>query len=268
MFKESAVFMMLLIAASIVVTVSVYEPAKVGTQPQIQQPAQMQPQTQKQPLQGSQILGQVKPPAGTGIVTKELQENAQLADRVFPFIVQKLDGWTLARKFDVNTASYIVDKGSHGEKLAALILQKIHENQLRDLVQKMNGELLTQKILPYLELRVDTVKRYGPDHKIDISGPVSKYTSAKASCPPGEILVSGAPSIISGDLESFGPDPDRSDTWWSSASFTIDGELRTTAMCLRAQLGLQGADQQPQEQQPAQPPSPPPGGPPLRPLTP
>ena len=140
MLKESALFMMLLIAASIVVTVSVYEPVKVGTQPQIQQPAQMQPQpqqqpqTQKQPLQGSQILGQVKPPAGTGIVTKELQENAQFADRVFPFIVQKLDGWTLARKFDVNTASYIVDKGSHGEKLAALILQKIHENQLRDLV--------------------------------------------------------------------------------------------------------------------------------------
>lgn len=112
------------------------------------------------------------------------------------------------------------------------------------------------------------MKRYGPDHKIDISGLGAKYTSAKASCPPGEILVSGAPSITGGDLTWFGPDPDRSDTWWTGAAFSSDGEFRTTAMCLRAQLGLQGADQQPQQQQPAQPPSPPPGGPPLRPPTP
>jgi hypothetical protein len=65
MLKESALFMMLLVAASIVVTVSAYEPAKVGTQPQIQQPAQIQPQqqpqTQKQPLQGIGSVLNVKP---------------------------------------------------------------------------------------------------------------------------------------------------------------------------------------------------------------
>jgi hypothetical protein len=131
-----------------------------------------------------------------------------------------------------------------GRILAALILQRVHEYQLRDLVEKMDGQLLARKIdaetlaakvLPYMDLKVDVVTRSGPTHKIDITGFKTKNTHSTALCPPEEKLVSGGyyasgypyPTVL-----GFGKG-DTSNSWSTSASFNADSEFITYAHCLR-----------------------------------
>ena len=124
MLTKYSVFMMLLIvtASLIGISSSIYKPASVETQPQ--SPAQPPP-AQKQ--------------AQNNIVTQQMGqviEDKQLLDRLFPQIIQRLDGKTLAAKVlpylditaTLNTRSGNVVPGSAGTVLLGTQSIGIHSD--------------------------------------------------------------------------------------------------------------------------------------------
>ena len=199
--------MVLLVAASLVGISSIYQPANVETQPQ-------------QPFspQGAQKQGNI----GTVI---QIQQDKALVDRLFPYIIQKIDGKTL--------------------------------------LQKIDGKVLAQKVFPYLDLNVVLTQRPGQIGSINVGTFASGGGAwGKASCQPGEIAVSaGFTHEAKGDLSVFTVrrNNPNSNAWDITTSFDDAGKVLTYAECLRAELALKDV-QQPQQQ-----PSPPPGGAPLQP---
>jgi hypothetical protein len=89
MFNKYSIFMMLLIVtASLVGISSIYKPANVETQPQLQKPI----------------------PGTKGLVTQQRAEtlaqamaDKQLLDRLFPQIIKRIDGNTLLQKINAKT---------------------------------------------------------------------------------------------------------------------------------------------------------------------
>ncbi len=152
----------MLLAASLVGINSAADHQPVAT---IAQPQPQQPQTQKPILPNTQILGQAKPSVpGADIVTREVQEQRAMADRLFPFILQKLDGKTLAQKIDATT---LVQK-MNGAQLAAL-LQKADGRTLAALLQKADGQFLAQKVFPYLDITASVNSKYGATSVLDVN---------------------------------------------------------------------------------------------------
>ena len=91
---------------------------------------------------------------------------------MYPFILQRLDGKSLAQKIDVAT---LIQK-MNGVQLATL-LQKADARTLTTLLQKADVQLLSQKILPFLDVKVATLERPGQSSRIDITGPLNQKTS-------------------------------------------------------------------------------------------
>jgi hypothetical protein len=89
MFKKYSTFMMLLIATASLIGIStIYQPANVETQPQLQKPI----------------------PGTQGLITQQRAEtlaqataDKQLLDRLFPQIIKRIDGNTLLQKIDAKT---------------------------------------------------------------------------------------------------------------------------------------------------------------------
>jgi hypothetical protein len=71
MLSKSSVFMMLLVVAAALVGMSIYQLPGAGTQPQ-------------QELQSSVLT----------------QQDRELADRLLPYIIQRIDGQTILQKID------------------------------------------------------------------------------------------------------------------------------------------------------------------------
>ena len=214
--------MLLIVTASLVGIGSIiYNPANVETQPQ--SPAQPPP-AQKQ--------------AQSNIVTQQMGqviEDKALADRLFPFIIQKIDGKTL--------------------------------------LQKLDGKLLAQKVFPYLDLKVSVVERAGQRGQIKASIPglgTSKFLYLKAPCAPDETVISGgfmgSPGEVALSIKDRKINEDQTyspSNGWQVNGYVGEGHfLSSFAYCLKAELGLK-QEQQPQQQPPS--PSQPPGGPPLQP---
>jgi hypothetical protein len=214
--------MLLIVTASLVgISSSIYKPASVETQPQ--SPAQPPP-AQKQ--------------AQNNIVTQQMGqviEDKVLVDRLFPYIIQKIDGKTL--------------------------------------LQKLDGKLLAQKVFPYLDLKVNVVEREGQRGQVKASIPglgTSKFLYLKAPCAPDETVISGGFSGSPGEItlsirdrknnedQTYSPS-----NGWQVSGYVDEGHfLSSFAYCLKAELVLK---QEQQPQQPSSSPSQPPGGPPLRP---
>jgi hypothetical protein len=238
MLRKSSMFMMvLLVAASLVgISSAVYhQPEVASAQPQPQQPQQspqqgqlQSPSTAASPTLGKRLTSpqgmQQQQQSNVGTLV-QIQQDKELVNRLFPYIIQKIDGKTL--------------------------------------LQKIDGNLLAQKVFPYLDLNVVLTQRPGQIGSIKVGMFASGGGAwGKASCAPGETAVSaGFTHEAKGDLSVFSmrrQDPN-SNAWDITTSFDDTGKVLTYAECLKVELALRGA-QQPQQQS-----SPPPGGPPLQP---
>jgi hypothetical protein len=240
--KKSFVFMMLLAASLIGIGSAAYHQPEVAiAQPQPpQSPNTAAPPTLGKRLTGPQ--GQQQQQSNTATLV-QIQQDKELVNRLFPYIIQKIDGKTLAQKIDATT-----------------------------LLQKIDARALAAKVLPHLDVKVNAMERPGPRHNIDITGLAERRTIAKASCAPEEALVGGgfyvtgydsaAPirshkdSFFSPETKTFVVSPDTK-TWAAEIVFDNDGSITTHAECLKVELAL--------KEIPQPPPSQPPGGPPLQP---
>jgi hypothetical protein len=96
------------------------------------------------------------------IVMQSMQDD-QLVERIFPLIVNKLDGATILKKVD--------------------------------------GQQLLEKVLPYLDIKLVGREQLGSKKIVDVSGILSKYADSIANCNDDEI-VSGGGFFTTGDVSA------------------------------------------------------------------
>jgi hypothetical protein len=242
MLRKSFVFMMLLAASLIGISSVIHHQPEVAiAQPQPQQPQQGQlqsPSTAASPTLGKRLTSpqgmQQQQQSNVGTLV-QIQQDKALVDRLFPYIIQKIDGKILAQKIDAAT-----------------------------LLQKIDAKTLTAKVLPFLDIKVNVVEKAGQTAKrgtntglavLDKSG---KGGHMYASCGPDEALVSGGFAAPKESVYSFRLYPNQ---WYLGASLGPGESAASYANCLHAELSLREEPRPP----PPPPPSRPPGGPPLQP---
>ena len=189
-----------------------------------------QPIVPKPPVQPQQI------PGTQGLITRQQHESmaqimadAQLLDRIMPQIMKRIDGKTL--------------------------------------LQKLDGKTLATKVLPYLDISANVIRRDGPagvlnvqDVARDLGLTGAEPLSSTARCNSGEIAVSGGFSFSSDPEDSYISAEGLGENGWGAFALMKDnGQIKASVTCLTINVGLKNV-QQPQQQ-----PSPPPGGPPLQP---
>lgn len=232
MLGNSSVSMMLLIVTASMIGIStVYNPVDVETQRQ--QPQQMVPNSGKI-LGQQQQQQQPQQQQGTqGLVTqKEFQTTSQiltdtlLLDRIFPQIVKRLDGKTLATK----VLPYLDIKAIVNPRYAQPLEYNAPADVARDL--GLTGQ-----------------------------GPAQ---ISKVGCNEGEMAVGGGFSFRGDPQDDYLSlsGPIGQNEWASGAVFAEGGKIQSYVSCLTINVGLKNLQPQPQPQ-PAQP-SQPPGGPPLQ----
>jgi hypothetical protein len=217
MLRKSLVFMMLLAASLIGIGSAAHHQPEVATaQPQPQQPQQSPQQGQIQsPNTASSTLGkrpflsgpqgQQQQQSNVGTLV-QIQQDKALVDRLFPYIIQKIDGKTLAQKIDVAT-----------------------------LLQRIDAKTLAAKVLPYLDNKVTITYRAGEKNMQK-----SNWMELKAGCLPGEIAVSGAFSGYQDTLVKYRPNKVSSPDYWQF-QFYGGGHPAVTSTgvnCLKAEIGL------------------------------
>ena len=245
MLKKSFVFLMLLAASLIGIgSAAHHQPEVAIAQPQQQQPPQQSPQqgqiqspnTAASPSLGKRLTSpqgmQQQQQSNVGTLV-QIQQDKALVDRLFPYIIQKIDGKTLAQKIDAAT-----------------------------LVQKIDAKTLAAKVLPYLDNKITITYRAGEN-----AMQKSDWMELKAGCLPDEIAVSGGfNGLYKNSLVKYIPNKVSSPDYWQFSFY--GGEqpamTRTGVNCLKAELGLVSESPPPSPLPPSQPP----GGPPLRPPTP
>jgi hypothetical protein len=235
MLKKSSLFMMLLLlAASIVGISTVYMPADIETQSQPQQPQQMLPNSGRLlgQLQQPQQQQQQQAPGTQGLVTqKEFQTTSQiltdtlLLDRLFPQIVKRLDGKTLATK----------------------VLPFL------DITATVNPRY--SQPLKY-DAPADVARDLG------LTGQEPAKIS-KVGCNEGEMAVGGGFSFRGDPQDDYLSisGPNGQNEWASGAVFAEGGTIQSYVTCLTINVGLKGTNQ---PAQPAQPPGGPALQPPLK----
>ncbi|HET6798946.1 MAG TPA: hypothetical protein VFH25_00160 [Nitrososphaeraceae archaeon] len=161
----------------------------------------------------------------------QIQQDKALVDRLFPYIIQKIDGKTLAQKIDVAT-----------------------------LLQKIDAKTLAAKALPYLDNKITITYRAGEKNIQK-----SNFMELKAGCLPEEIAVSGGFFNYKNSLVEYRPNKVVSPDYWQFEFYGGDHGPAVTSTgvnCLKAELGLLS---EPRPPPPLQPPLQPPGGAPLQP---
>jgi hypothetical protein len=159
-------------------------------------------QQQQQPSKASQVL---QPRTSIG----QYVQDTELVDRIFPLIIQKIDGRTLAQKIDVAT-----------------------------LLQKIDAQTLAAKVLPYIQVVVPVRDVYGPLLKVSKSGfAPDTFERTSAKCPTGDTAVGGGLLITTqaggnGDngIASLAP---RASIVDGLAKMGKSGEIMAVAKCLR-----------------------------------
>jgi hypothetical protein len=205
--------MLLLGTASLVGISSIYQPANVETQPQ---PQQQQPQQQLQsaPTLGKRLTGpqgQQQQQSNTGTLV-QIQQDKALVDRLFPYIIQKIDGQTLLQKIDAKT-------------LAAKILPHIQV--------KISGALSTSEFIKVSKGATDS----------------DTYHHVYAKCQPGELLWGGGGHVRDRYLNDWrrGPEDnwlvetgiaETGNQWKITAKMSSAGDIYAEAICRKISLGL------------------------------
>ena len=210
---------LLIVTASLVgISSSIYKPANVETQPQ-QSPQQSQlqsPNTAASPTLGKRLTSpqgmQQQQQSNVGTLV-QIQQDKELVNRLFPYIIQKIDGKTLAQKIDAAT-----------------------------LVQKIDAKTLAGKVLSYLDEKVTITYRAGEKNMQK-----SDWMDLKAGCLPDEIAVSGAFNGYKDNLVKYKSNKVINPDEWH---FTFYGGghpaiTSTGVNCLKAELGLVSEPQQP-----------------------
>jgi hypothetical protein len=96
------------------------------------------PGPQQPTIQGRQ---QILSPQQQPLSIQQMQRDKQLVDRIFPYIIERIDGKTLAQKIDAAT-----------------------------LLQKIDDKTLAAKALPYLDIKVSTTERDGQTYDVKGTG--------------------------------------------------------------------------------------------------
>jgi hypothetical protein len=235
--------MLLLATASLIgISSSIYQPVNVETQPQVVPTTQIQRQPPIVTQQQQPVQPQGNPQSVTSkIITQQRAETLaqatadnQLLDRLFPQIIKRIDGKTLAQKVDAAT-----------------------------LLQKIDARTLAAKVLPYLDNKVTLTPRVGEASRLTGTGPLppSKSTSLDANCLPGEIAVSGGFSKSNNeDLKVSTPRIEPNPRTWLFEFYGggYSAYAFTWVHCLKVESALKDVEKP--QQQPS-----PPGGPPLQP---
>jgi hypothetical protein len=236
MFIVPFVFMMLLAASFVAISImqsqlvtvlgqepSAVQPIQTGSQILATQ-QQQQPQlpqlpaatatttaTTQSPNQGQMLRPEAGLPAK---LTQLSEEDMLLADRIFPYLIQKMDAKTL-----------------------------------QTLIQKVDGKILAAKILPHLQVRVGASAAYAPNVEVnkDVAAPDS-YHKTSVMCPTGTSVFGGGGHVR--DTHFNDPRYDAADNqivesgvgnrggWMITAKMDSSGSLYGYALCGRATLEL------------------------------
>lgn len=224
-----SVFMMLLAASLVAITIVQSQleivvgqgpPAAQSMQRDsqilVQQPHPPAATTTTTPATQSPNQGQMlRPEAGLPAKLTQLsEEDMLLADRIFPYLIQKMDAKTL-----------------------------------QTLIQKVDGKVLAAKILPHLQVRVGASAAYAPNVEVkkEVAAPDS-YHKTSVMCPPGTAVFGGGGHVR--DTHFNDPRYDAADNqivesgvgnrggWMITAKMDSSGSLYGYALCGRATLGL------------------------------
>jgi hypothetical protein len=242
MLRKSFVFVMLLAASLIGIgSVANHQTEVAVTQPQPPQSPQ-QGQLQSPNTAASPSLGKRLPTGPQGLqqqqsdVGKSAQmlEDKALVDRLFPHIMQKMNGRILAQEID----NYFM----------SMLLLKMEAYFMK---------VLAGKVLPYLDNKITVTYRPG-----ERNVQRSDWMDLKAVCLPDEIAVSGAFNGYKNNLAKYKSNQAINPNEWQ---FTFYGgganPTYTGVNCLKAELGLLSEPRPPTPPPPSQPP----GGAPLQP---
>ena len=225
---------MMLLAASLVVisTAQIQLKVVVGQGPSPVQPLQkdsqilaQQPQQQQQPpatttttLPTAQSPNQSQmvrqQPGLPAKITQLSEEDMLLADRIFPYLIEKMDAKTL-----------------------------------QTLIEKIDGKLLAAKILPHIRIKVGASPAYTPNIEVkkDVAAPDS-YHKTSAMCPPGTSVFGGGGHVrdtSNNDVSRSAPDNQIVESgvgyrggWTITAKMDSSGSVYGYALCGRATLEL------------------------------
>ena len=203
MSKKSSVFMMLLAASLIGIGSAIHHQPEVTTA-QPQPNPNTAPPTLGKRLTGPQ--GQQQQQSNTATLV-QIQQDKELVNRLFPYIIQKIDGKILAQKIDVAT-----------------------------LLQKIDAKTLAAKVLPYLDNKITITYRAGEKNIQK-----SNFMELKAGCLPEEIAVSGGFFNYKNSLVEYRPNKVVSPDYWQFEFYGGDHGPAVTSTgvnCLKAELGL------------------------------
>jgi TolA-binding protein len=232
--KKSFVLMMLL-ASSLIgissatnhqpeVAIAQPQPPQSPQQGQLQSPNTASPTfgSEKELEQKRQTQRQLQQQQSNVGTLVQIQQDKALVDRLFPYIIQKIDGKTLAQKIDVAT-----------------------------LLQKIDAKILAAKVIPYLDNKITMTYREGEKNMQK-----SDWMDLKAGCLPGEIAISGGfTGLYQNSLVKYIPNKVSGLDYWQFTFYGGEQPAMTRAgvNCLKAELGLV-SDSPPPGGAPLQPP--------------
>jgi hypothetical protein len=227
MSKRSSVFMMLLAASLVAISSAQSQLKVVGQGPSAAQPLQrdtqiLAQQTQQQqpppattttqsPNQGQMVRQEPGLPAK---ITQLSEEDMLVADRIFPYLVQKMDAKTI-----------------------------------QSLIEKVDGKVLAAKILPYIRVRVGASPAYTPNIEVkkDVAA-ADSFHKTSVMCPPGTSVFGGGGHVrdtYDNDVRRSAPDNQIVESgvgnrggWMITAKMDSPGSVYGYALCGRATLEL------------------------------
>jgi hypothetical protein len=225
MSKRSSVFMMLLAASLVAISSAQSQLKVVGQGPSAAQPLQrdsqilaQQTQQQQQPATTTQSpnQGQIvrQEPGLPAKITQLSEEDMLLADRIFPYLVQKMDAKTV-----------------------------------QSLIEKVDGKVLAAKILPYIRVRVGASPAYTPNIEVkkDVAA-ADSFHKTSVMCPPGTSVFGGGGHVrdtYDNDVRRSAPDNQIVESgvgnrggWMITAKMDSPGSVYGYALCGRATLEL------------------------------
>jgi hypothetical protein len=211
MLKKSSAFMMFLVtSASFLVIASVYQPANIMTQPLQQVPNSGPLLKQPPPILTQQPQKQQAPLLGTmcGPICVQAGEDQKLVNRLFPYIIQKIDGKTLAQKIDTET-----------------LIQKIGTKRLAEIVLQHTQLIFSTG--PH-ESQLLTVKKSGPS-------PPATVHPVVASCPQGTKITGGGVVIMAGNDDNQIMESrigQLQNTWSGVVRMSSSGSFYAQAVCM------------------------------------
>jgi hypothetical protein len=223
MLKVSTIFMMLLAASLIAISSlhsqleivfgqgsSAAQPLQRDSQILAQPQQQQQPPTTQSPNQGQMVRQEPGLPAK---ITQLSQADMLLADRIFPYLIQKMDAKTL-----------------------------------QTLIEKVDGKQLASKVLPHIRLRISGAPSYSEPLQVDKNAlSPDTYHHVSARCGPGEVMFGGGGhvrdksmndwrrstednSLLESGIGNFG------NQWKVTAKMSSAGDVYAEAICYKIAL--------------------------------